>query len=89
MSANARERSPFDRTAPRRAVNLSLNEDLVSRAKTMTRNLSATVEDLLADFVAREQARLRADDAALEQVIDALNEAHERHGLLSDEFQNL
>lgn len=88
MSANARERSPFDRTAPRRAVNLSLNEDLVSRAKMMTRNLSATVEDLLAGFIQREQARRREDDAALEQVLDALNEVHEKHGFLSDEFQS-
>jgi antitoxin CcdA len=89
MSAHAKERAGFDRTAPRRAVNLSLNEDLVSRAKVMTRNLSATVEDLLAEFVLLEQARRRADDAALEQVLDALNEAHERHGLLSDEFPSL
>jgi antitoxin CcdA len=88
MSANARERIPFDRSAPRRAVNLSLNVDLVSRAKTMTRNLSATVEDLLADFVEREQARQRADDAALERVLDALNEVHAKHGFLSDEFQS-
>jgi antitoxin CcdA len=44
----------YDRDAPRRAVNLSLNEDLVTRARRLTGNLSATVESLLADFVERE-----------------------------------
>jgi antitoxin CcdA len=34
---------------------LTLNEDLVGQAKRMTDNLSAVVESLLADFVAREQ----------------------------------
>ena len=31
-------------------------------------------------------ARRRADDVAVDAVIDALNAAHEAHGLLSDEF---
>ena len=79
----------YDRKAPRRAVNLSLNADLISRAKDLTTNLSGTVEDLLAGFVQSEQARKQADDEALEQVISALNEFHERHGLLSDEFPSL
>ena len=80
MSAN------YDRNAPRRAVNLSLNEDLLTRARQITKNLSATVEELLADFVQQEQARKRAADEELDLVISALNEFNERHGFLSDEF---
>jgi antitoxin CcdA len=79
----------YNRKAPRKAVNLSLNEDLVLRAKGLTRNLSETVEDLLADYVRREQARKQAEDDQLEEVIDALNARHERDGLLSDEFPSL
>lgn len=39
----------------KRAVNLTLNEALVAQAKTYTRNLSATMEILLADYVAQQQ----------------------------------
>ena len=79
----------YNHKAPRRAVNLSLNEDLVSRAKALTRNLSGTVEELLASYVSSEQARKQAEDDQLETVINALNERHERDGFLSDEFSSL
>ena len=49
----------------RQAVNLSLPVDLVARARACTRNLSGTVEDLLADYVAREEARRREEDERL------------------------
>ena len=79
----------YDRNAGRKAVNLSLNPDLVARAKELTRNLSATVEDLLAAFVRQEHARQRAEDERLQEVIAALNLWHDEHGLLSDEFPSL
>ena len=79
----------YDRNAQRRPVNLSLNEDLVARAKKTARNLSATVEKLLADHLQQEQARRRAEDEKLDEVISALNAFHERHGFLSDEFSTL
>ncbi len=87
--ANATASTHYDREAPRRAVNLSLNEDLVAQAKKSTRNLSATVEKLLADYVQQEQARRRIEDEKLDEVISALNAFNERHGFLSDEFPNL
>ena len=87
--ANVVVSTSYDRSAPRRAVNLSLNEDLVARAKRSTRNLSATVEELLAGYVQQEQARRRAEDEKLDEVISALNAFHERHGFLSDEFSTL
>jgi antitoxin CcdA len=77
------------RAVRRKAVNLSLNTDLVTRAKGLTRNLSATVEDLLAVFVEQEEARQRAADELLNAVIFALDEVHEKHGLLSDDFPSL
>lgn len=81
--------SSYDRAGPRRAVNLSLNEDLVSRAKTLTPSLSRTVETLLAAYVAAEEARRREDDARLEETLDLLDALHERDGLLSDHFPSL
>lgn len=79
----------YDRKAPRRAVNLSINEDLLSRARSLTGNLSGTVEELLAGYVQNEQARRRAEDESIDQVVSALNAFHERCGFLSDEFSTL
>ena len=79
----------YDRTAQKRPINVSLNEDLVRQARLFTRNLSGTLEDLLRDFVAHERVRRLAEDAAVDQVIDAVNAFHREHGLLSDEFSAL
>ncbi len=57
----------YDRTAPKRAINVSLNDDLVRQARLYTRNLSGTLEDLLQDFVERERARRLAEDAAVDR----------------------
>lgn len=49
----------------KRAVNLTLNEGLVAQAKTYTKNLSATMEALLAEFVLSQQkASLNRQQAA-------------------------
>jgi antitoxin CcdA len=79
----------YDRNAPKRAINVSLNEDLVKQARAHTSNLSGTIESLLQEFVVREQARRRDEDAALDRVIDRFNEIHQQYGLLSDEFSTL
>ena len=79
----------YDRLAPKRAINVSLNDDLVRQARLYTRNLSGTLEDLLGDFVERERARRRDEDRALNQVMDGFSALHREHGLLSDEFSAL
>ncbi|WP_428395342.1 type II toxin-antitoxin system CcdA family antitoxin [Lichenicoccus sp.] len=79
----------YDRLASKRAINVSLNDDLVRQARLYTRNLSGTLEDLLGDFVDRERARRRDEDAVLDQVIDGFSLFHGEHGLLSDEFSLL
>jgi len=87
--ANVAASAQYDRNAPRRPVNLSINEDLIARARRSTKNLSATVEELLADYVQQQEARRRAADEELDQVISALNDFHSRNGFLSDEFSTL
>src|ERR1700744_3255498 len=49
--AFCRCRMGYDQAAPKRAVNMTLNEDLVRRARFITPNLSETVETLLAAYV--------------------------------------
>ena len=50
----------YDANAPKRPVNLSLNSDLVARARGMTGNLSEVVEGLLAEFLAEQQTEKHA-----------------------------
>ena len=79
----------YDRLAPKRPINVSLNDDLVRQARQYTRNLSGTLEDLLDDFVERERARRRDEDRALHCVMNEFGAFHREHGLLSDEFSSL
>jgi antitoxin CcdA len=79
----------YDFNAPKRAVNLSINEDLVARARMMTDNLSAEVESLLAGFVQR-QAQLRdAEVGKLKRTATAWNAYMDSHGSFADEFSTL
>ena len=49
----------------KRPVNLTMNEALVAQAKAYTNNLSATMESLLADFVANQQSSQRNRTTAI------------------------
>ena len=79
----------YDKEAPRRPVNLSLNADLLAQVRTMTPNLSATVETLLNDYLQSARRRREEEEKTLDSVIDAMNEFHARCGFLSDEFPSL
>ncbi len=79
----------YDHGASKRPVNLSLNAELVRRARSYTQNLSATLEELLKNFIAQEESRRLAEDETLAIVLDGLSRFHEQHGLLSDEFSSL
>lgn len=52
----------------KRAVNLTLNGQLVDEARALSGNLSATVEAMLADYVARERAARHGRQRAAEAV---------------------
>ena len=73
----------------KRPVNLTLNEALVAQAKTYTDNLSATMERLLAEFVAAQQKanadRRQLADACAEEWNDFTSD----HGSFADEYRTL
>ena len=76
----------YNVNAPKRPVNLSLNEDLVAQARQVTGNLSAEVESLLAGFV---QEQRQAQDARREEyrrLCRDLNEFHRNRVHPADEF---
>lgn len=77
----------YDVNAPKKATNLSINSDLLKKARDLKINLSAALEQALASRV-KETARkkwLRENKAAIE----AMNDLAERNGLFSDSFREL
>ena len=79
----------YDLTARKRPVNLTLNEDLVLRARAITDNLSGVVESLLADFVENERQQSLARAKALQATIATWNDFNLKAGSFADEHSTL
>jgi len=79
----------YDANAAKRPVNMSLNEDLVAKARQFTGNLSEQVERMLADFVAEEQKRRFEEEGALKAAARHWNEYDAKHGSFADEYIDL
>ena len=73
----------------KRPVNLTLNQALVAQAKAFTPNLSATVEELLTEYVfdqrRAQQERARVADACS----SSWNALHDAVGSFADEHSPL
>ena len=79
----------YRRDTRKRAVNLTLSEDLVQEAKVMTDNLSGVVESLLSEFVVQERKQRLAKSKALEATIVMWNEFNAKSGSIADEYSSL
>ena len=79
----------YDRSAPKRAVNMSLNEELVTRARAITPNLSATVEQLLAAFIDDSEARAAESDRQIAEHIKANDAFVAKFGSWAEDFSTL
>ena len=73
----------------KRPVNLTMNEALVVQAKAFTNNLSATMETLLAEFVATQQNAQRNRQDAADTCAADWNAVHESMGSFADEHSTL
>jgi len=77
----------YDVDAPKKATNLSVNSDLLRKARSLKINLSATLEQALA-----LQVKSTARDAWLKEnknAIEALNDLADKNGLFSDSYREL
>lgn len=76
----------YDPDAPKRPTNLSVNGDLLRKARECNLNLSAIFEAALVEQVKKSQRErwLRENREA----IDAYNEHIERNGVFSDELRS-
>jgi len=72
----------YNPQAPKKAANLSINADLLSKARELDINLSATLE--LALVTALKQKRREQWLAENRDAIDAYNEHIEKYGVFSD-----
>lgn len=76
-------------TIRKRPVNLTMNEALVAQAKTFTNNLSATMESLLAEFVAAQQKAQHHRQKAADACAADWNAVSESIGSFADEHSTL
>lgn len=76
----------YDQLAPRKPTNLSVNEDLLARARAHNINLSATLEQALIEALRRKEreAWLAENQAAIERY----NERIDDHGVFSDTLRS-
>jgi antitoxin CcdA len=75
----------YDKKASKKATNISLNSDLVRKAKLYGVNLSQTLESALERIIKeKEEERWRRENR---EAIEAQNRRAEKEGAFSDEFR--
>lgn len=72
----------YDHNAPKKPTNLSFNSDLLRKAKELDINLSAVLEQALAEVVRKRQREQWL--AANQEAIDAYNRQVQDHGTFGD-----
>ena len=77
----------YNLQAPKKPTNVSINSDLLSKARDLKLNLSATLENALANEVrkAEREQWLKNNKAA----IDASNQFADEKGLFSDAYRTI
>ncbi len=76
----------YDETAPKKSANLSVNGDLLKKAKGLNINLSATLEHALMQQVTKVARETWLKEN--KQALNSLNDLAEENGLFSDSYRN-
>ena len=74
--------SLFDAKKPKKSVNLSINGDLLAKARELNINLSATLEKALTEQLKQKQRELWRKQNA--KAIEAYNRFVKKQGVFSD-----
>ena len=72
----------YDTQAPKKPTNVSINSDLLAKAKVLKINLSAAFETALADIVATRQRELWKEENRA--AIEAYNQLVDENGVSGD-----
>ena len=75
----------YDEKAPKKSANLSVNSDLLKKARSLKINLSATLEHALATQVKKAAREIWL--AENKEAIKALNNLTDKNGLFSDPYR--
>ena len=76
----------YDINSPKKATNLSVNSDLLKKARSLKINLSATLEHaLVSDIKNYERNKWQLEN---KEAIKALNNLAEDNGLFSDSYRD-
>jgi antitoxin CcdA len=75
--------------ARKRAVNLSLNEDLLAHVREVAPNLSGVVESLLAEYLVRERERMAAKAKIVASTVAMWNQFADDSGSFADDHSTL
>lgn len=81
-----RMNSFFDVRATKKPANVSINSDLLAKAKELKINLSATLEAALIELVNARQYELWKQQNKI--AIETYNQLVEEHGTFSDDLRN-
>jgi post-segregation antitoxin (ccd killing protein) len=81
--------SGYNVAARKRAVNLTLNEDLLEHVREITDNLSSVVESLLAEYLARKRQERAAQIKIVQATVALWNQFAEENGSFADEHSTL
>lgn len=76
-------------SSAKRPVNLTINADLVAQAQAYTDNLSATMESLLAEFVAKQESAHRDRQRRADACANDWNAVNLAVGSFADEHSTL
>lgn len=76
------EVSPYDTSAPKKSTNLSINGDLLRKAKALHVNLSKALEQRLVEILLEEKRREWREENR--DAIEAYNRRIEAGGVFSD-----
>ena len=76
----------FDTQAPKKPTNVSINSDLLAKAKELKINLSATLETALTELASTRQRELWKRENKI--AIEAYNQLVEEHGTFSDDLRS-
>jgi antitoxin CcdA len=75
----------YDRTAPKKATNLSVNSSLLAEARNLKVNLSATLENALEKELRETKRNSWLNEN--KQAIKNCNGLTEKYGLFADKFR--
>ncbi|HAG94023.1 MAG: acetoacetyl-CoA synthase [Pseudomonadales bacterium] len=76
----------YNSQAPKKPTNVSINSDLLSKAKSLKINLSATLESALIKLVNEKQRELWREENR--DTIASYNQMVEEHGTFSDDLRS-